>query len=361
MKIAIIGSRGIPPSYGGFETFTYELARFLVIRGNEVTVVNEKGGYGLKEIDGIKIIYSKYKKSKKPLRFYYNSLALVKRDYDIVLVCGVGGSLFYKLVHGKAIIVTNVDGLEHLRGKYTFIQKLVVRFLQRVATITSDYLVADSEEVKLFWVKKQKISAKKIEAFYYGAHISEKYYSSLLDKYRLIKDSYYLIVARLVPENNIEMVINSFSIYAGNKKLIIVGDINDNNYSKNISKNEYKNVIFVGGVYDKQMLDGLRVNAFAYIHGHSVGGTNPALLEAMASSCICICHDNVFNKEVTNNEQLYFDSVSSLKLLLHKLESNGEREKFKIKAKRRVSENYTWDRVGAQYNDLFQKLIQHKK
>lgn len=361
MKIAIIGTKGLPATYGGFETFAWNLSRFLILKGNQVTVVNEKGISTINEIEGIKILYSKYQKSKNPLKFYYNSLKLVKKHHDIVLVCGVGGAFFYKVINGKAIIVTNVDGLEHLRRKYTLLQRFVVKILQKASSIFSDYIIADSDQVKIFWSTNFRKSRNKISAICYGADIPEKFDSVLLDKYAIFKNQYYLVVARIVPENNIKMILDAFSNYRGSKKLVVVGEVNDNNYSKEFATVLNEKINFFGSIYNKPMLDSLRINSFAYIHGHSVGGTNPALLEAMACECICLCHDNVFNREVTKNEQLYFDAAVSLKLLVENLETMPDLIDYKSKAKSRVIENYSWEQIGNQYVQLFDLLIKKGK
>ncbi len=357
MKIAIIGSKGIPANYGGFETFAFHLAKILSAN-HEITVVNEKHNMAGEFDFPVKIIYSDFMKSENPLKFYRQSLKLVSTLNDIVIVCGVGGSVFYPLQAGKAKLVTNVDGLEHRRGKYTMLQRLFVYGLQRTATLFSHHIVADSTEVEQYWKKRFMISKTKITAISYGAEVPEKFDDSVLSEYNLTEKNYFLVVARLVPENNLQMILNSFSDYNGKKKLVVVGSTSDNPFAETISKNRSEQIVFTGGMYQKEKLDCLRKNCFAYIHGHSVGGTNPALLEAMAANSICICHNNVFNREVAGEGQNYFSSHDELLERLNNLESNPDSgSRFSELTFQRVKDHYSWDRIASQYESLFYSLL----
>lgn len=356
MKIAIIGSRGIPPNYGGFETFTYELALKLAEKGHELTIVNDKSNCLDSIYNNITVINSVYNKGQKPLHYYYNSLQLVKDNHDIILVCGVGGSLFYKILKIKTMVITNVDGLEHLRGKYSFWKKILVYFLQVLSAKHSDWLVADSIAVKNYWTNRFLFVKNKITAIAYGANVPEKYDSSILEIFSLEKDNYFLVVARLVPENNIEMILSGFSQYKGLKKLVIVGNVKDTKFYSGRSKRESENIIFTDGIYNKPQLDALRNSAFAYIHGHSVGGTNPALLEAMICKCCCVCHDNIYNREVTNNEQFYFSNGKDLFDRINYLEERNV-DRYKEMAFKQVMNNYSWNKIADDYEKLFFQLI----
>jgi glycosyltransferase involved in cell wall biosynthesis len=361
MKIAIIGSKGIPANYGGFETFAFHLAKILSSKHN-ITVVNEKESIAGEFNFPVNIVYSDFMKSKNPLKFYKQSIQLVCDSNDIVIVCGVGGSIFYPFQAGKAKLVTNVDGLEHRRGKYTMLQRLFVYGLQRIATLFSHHIVADSNEVEKYWKKRFAISNKKITAISYGAEVPEKFDDSVLTEYSLTGKNYFLVVARLVPENNLQMILNSFAEYKGKKKLVIVGNTSDNPFSQAISNNSSEQIIFTGGIYQKEKLDSLRKNCFAYIHGHSVGGTNPALLEAMAANCICICHNNVFNREVAGENQNYFSNHDELVERLNYLESNPDSgSRFAELSLQRVKEHYSWDQIASQYESLFHSLLPDRK
>ena len=356
MKIAIIGSRGIPPSYGGFETFTFELALKLAEKDHQITVVNDKNNVVKNIYNNITILNSIYNKKEKPLHYYYDSLKLVKENQDVILVCGVGGSLFYKFINVKTILITNVDGLEHLRGKYSFWKKCMVYFLQKLSAKYSNYLVADSIAVKNYWMSRFLFAKDRITTITYGAIVPEKIDASILDKFNLEENNYFLVVARLVPENNIEMVLSGFSEYKGSKKLVIVGNINDSDFSQFLLQKRNESIIFTDGIYNKSQLDALRESAFAYIHGHSVGGTNPALLEAMICKCCCICHDNIYNREVTNSKQFYFNNGKDLLDCIYLLEEIKGIIHYKEMAFTRVMENYSWNTIVQEYEKLFFQL-----
>jgi len=361
MKIAIVGTKGIPAKYGGFETFAFHLAKHLSMASHEVTIVNEKDNHAAQFDFPVNICYSTNKKSEHPLLFYKQSLKLVCKSNDIILVCGVGGTMFYPLAKGKALLVTNVDGLEHLRGKYTFLQRKFVFVLQKLAALFSDHLVADSAEVKKYWLRRFPGKEKKISDIAYGAEEPVVFDDSILKKIGVSSGDYYLVVARLVPENNLQLILDGFAKYKGNKKLVIVGNTNDNPFSITISKNGNDRIKFIGAIYDKPLLDSLRKNCFAYLHGHSVGGTNPALLEAMICKCVCICHDNVFNREVSGNDQLYFNTSSKLSERIFDLEKDSlMKERLSVSAYQRVVSNYSWSKIAERYSQMFSDLMKGK-
>ena len=362
MKIAIIGTKGIPANYGGFETFAFHLTKHLASASFEVTVVNEFDNPETRFDFPVTILHSDFKKSKNPLLFYKQSLSLVIGTHDIVLVCGVGGSIFYPFKKGKAIIVTNIDGLEHLRGKYTYFQRKFVFLLQKITTVFSDHLIADSNAVMLHWLDRFPKSKHKLSTIAYGADIPYNFDESILLTWRLEPESFFLVVARLVPENNLIMILNAFAMYKGNKKLVIVGNTSDNSFARSISQSSDNRILFIGGLFVKEKLDCLRKNCIAYIHGHSVGGTNPALLEAMICKCVCICHSNIFNDEVTGNTQLYFDSATTLLNILNTVESDAElRAVISEKAFTKAGNEYTWPLITEKYRKLFTTLFLKRK
>jgi glycosyltransferase involved in cell wall biosynthesis len=266
------------------------------------------------------------------------------------------------LLARNAKLITNVDGLEHRRGKYSLLQRLFVYGLQRTATLFSHHIVADSNEVEKYWKKRFMIPQDKITSISYGAEMPVKFDDSVLTEYNLTEKNYFLVVARLVPENNLQMILNSFAGYKGKKKLVVVGSTADNPFAKTISNNRSEQIIFTGGIYQKEKLDSLRKNCFAYIHGHSVGGTNPALLEAMASNCLCICHDNVFNREVAGENQNYFRNHEELIAKLNNLENNPDSGiRFAELTFQRVRNYYSWEKIASQYEALFHSLLPDRK
>jgi glycosyltransferase involved in cell wall biosynthesis len=355
ITVAIIGSHGIPARYGGFETFTEHLAQLLSKEDFEITVVNERDNDS-NGITEIKIIRSKYNKSQSPVAFYRDSISLVKGN-QVVIVCGSAGSIYYTKIP-KSFIITNIDGLEHKRKRYSIVQRMIVLYLQRQAVRRSATVVADSNQIKKYWTDVYPDAAGKIKVIPYGADECYPFDETILQNYSLKPSEYFLVIARLVPENNIEMILNAFRHYQSNKKLVIVGDA-DNQYGQHLKRLAGKRVVFTGSIFDKKVLDSLRTGCYLYIHGHSVGGTNPSLLEAMAAGCACLCHDNLFNRETTSDLQEYFKESYDLAIHLNNLEHNHENVvAMKKQALIRVKE-FSWKKVSDAYADLIRQSAEN--
>ncbi len=358
MKVAIVGSRGIPASYGGFETFAEEISYRLNARGMDVTVVCQHTELQTGLLNCVNLVYSRYSKAHNPLLFYRDSLRKALKGTDIILVCGVGGAIFYPLLNRKGcLIITHVDGREELRGKYSFLKKMYVRIAQLFAAKYSDHIIADSFAIRKFWLENYNLAERKISAIEFGANFMKHVDDSCIDKLGLQQAGYYLVVCRMVPENNLENILKGFVKSGSMKKLVLVGDVSDE-FGRALKKFESSQIIFPGSIYNKQALFALRKNCFAYIHGHSVGGTNPSLLEAMAAGSICICHDNEYNRETTNGSCFYFKDENELAEQILKTEALSELEKssYSLGAMRRILNYYNWDRV----TDEYVKLFQHK-
>lgn len=358
MRISIIGTHGIPARHGGFETFAAHLARACAKAGIKIIVVNQKNNPIVPCPENVEIISSAYNKSTSPLKFYRDSLKLAAPDSDIILSCGVGGAFFYPGIRSLPVkIITHLDGLEHNRKKYSYLQRFVIYLLQYLTTKRSDILIADSQEVWGYWINRFPGHSKKIKVISYGADECLQFSPNVLLDYRLIKNEYFLVIARLVHENKLEEIINSYNHYIGRKKLVIVGALENTSFVKKLKKIATERVLFTDAIYNKNILDSLRQGCFIYIHGHSVGGTNPSLLEAMAAGCACLCHDNVFNQEVTEGNQIYFHSSYDLSIMLNLLEHKSNDIKVhKLKALERVRKEYTWDRICSTYIELFNRL-----
>jgi glycosyltransferase involved in cell wall biosynthesis len=358
MKIAIIGSRGIPASYGGFETFAEELSLRLQKKGEEVSVVCQAAMNELSEYNGVALHYARFSKEQNPVQYYRDSLRIASGYADVILVCGVGGSIFYPLAGGrKPVIITHVDGREELRGKYSFLKKAYVRAAQWFAARFSGHLIADSFAVMEYWKKKYRVAEQKITTIEFGGDHLVPESGSQFQKFGLETGGYYLVVCRMVPENNVDVILAGFTASGSTRKLVFVGEPSGS-YGKDLLRHASSQIIFLRGVYDKAALISLRKNCFAYIHGHSVGGTNPSLLESMAVGNICICHDNVYNRETTEGRLLYFTDSSSLaqRVCEAGMMSDTDRSSLSAAAKDRVAGYYNWDRITDLYFSLFNQL-----
>ena len=237
MKLGIVGTRGIPAKYGGFETFAQELAPRLVHRGFEVTVYCDKDSYDSKEYLGVRLQYLKTTKSNNPLKFYYEGLKVAINECDIVVVTGLGAAIFYPIVkRGKSILITNTDGIEYKRDKWGFFKKLFLKLCEYIDVKFSDVLIADSKGIKEHLINRYNVKEKKVWLLEYGAYLNDYVDYRYLDEKQIEHCNYYLIVSRLVPENNIHIMIEGFVKSNIERPLIIVGNLDNTDYVKELLK-----------------------------------------------------------------------------------------------------------------------------
>lgn len=360
MKVAIVGTRGIPANYGGFETFAQELAIVMAKSDMSVCVYCDKSDTRAPEsFKGIELHYASTTKTKNPLLYYYVTIKAALKTSDIVLVTGTGGSLFYFLnIFKRKIIVTNCDGVESRRAKWSFLKKTFIRITEFFAMKYSRAIISDSQGIEKYL--KEKYSKKihgKIHTIEYGAVINTTEDQSALQKFKLNPDEYYLVVSRLEPENNIHLIIDGYKKSKTDRPLIIVGNLQEKAYVQELQSHASDSIRFIGGVYDPDELATLRKFCFVYVHGHSVGGTNPSLIEALGSGNICLCHDNEFNREVTESKMFYFDEQNfqnSIEII-ENLEENKRRE-LNDYAVNRIASHYNWESITERYLALFSQL-----
>ena len=360
MKIGLVGTRGIPARYGGFETFAEEISPLLAANGIDITVQCDHDSYPLDEYKGVKLYFSSVTKSQKPLKYFYEGIKWGIRNNDVIIVVSTAASLFY--FHNffkRRIILTNPDGLEHRRKKWSVAKKTYLRLSEIFAVRFSDYLIVDSDSIRKYFISTYKGIGRKIKLIEYGAYQNRYSDSEVLNKYGLELNCYYLVVCRLEPENNLEMILNAYSDAATICPLVIAGNILNNNFVKSlVTRYSSARIKFIGGIYDRKELNALRFSCKAYIHGHSVGGTNPSLLEAMGSHNIILAHDNEFNREVTLGNQLYFSTSEQCRIRINEIElmAAKECERFKELSYSMVAAKYNWDNILKKYLDLLKEI-----
>ena len=359
MKIGFIGTRGIPASYGGYETFVQELAPFLVVKGIECIVYCDRDSFDKPVYKGVHLKYLNITKSESPLKYYFKSLKQAAKECDILYVAGTGGALFYSLFKSKkSIIITNTDGIEHRRDKWSFAKKLFIKILEFFAVKFSDYIVADSIGIKKYLLNRYKVKSDKIIQLEYGAYLNNYKNIDVLREYGIEHNKYYLVVSRLEPENNVHLMIEGYLLSSQNIPLIIIGNLQENSYVNKLLSKASDNIRFLGGVYDANKLNAIRFSCFAHIHGHSVGGTNPSLLEALGSSNIIIAHDNIFNREVAGNSMYYFNCPTELNFVFQELQLLNSSEKNELSeiSQNRIKEYYNWDSIRIRYYNFFEAI-----
>jgi glycosyltransferase involved in cell wall biosynthesis len=321
LKIGILGTRGIPNHYGGFEQFAQYLSLGLVQRGHEVFVYNsDQHPYQEKEWNGVKIIHCRDLEYKFGTfgQFFYDlncNRDAAKRNFDILLHLGyTSDSVWHWKWPKNTINMVNRDGMEWKRSKYNKMTQRFLRWAESLAAKNAQVLVADSPRIKEYLRETYNKDAVFIP---YGAELFTAIDADVPAQHRLVPYEYFLLVARMEPENNIEMIIRGYIASLHKFPLVIIGNMT-NKFGQYL-KNSYNhpNIRFDGPVYDQPELSNLRYHSARYFHGHSVGGTNPSLLEAMACNCNIAAHDNVFNKAVLNSEADYFSSAEEIATLIN--------------------------------------------
>jgi hypothetical protein len=316
LRIGIIGTRGIPNRYGGFEQFAQYLSLGLVQRGHDVYVYNSSN-HPYKECgwNDVQIIHCKDPGSTLGSfgQFIYDLNCINdsrNRGFDVLLHLGyTSDSVWHRRWPKNTINIVNMDGLEWMRSKYNKPTRLFLKWAEALAAKNADVLIADSEYMQQYIDKTYKKQAVFIP---YGAEPFSAIDLSAFRKHKVNPGQYFLLIARMEPENNIEMIIRGYIISGNAYPLLIIGDTHNKFGKKMASKYSDSPIIFYGPVYDQPELNNLRHHSVKYFHGHSVGGTNPSLLEAMACQCNIAAHNNTFNKAILREHADYFSSAEEV-------------------------------------------------
>ncbi len=353
-KLGIIGTVGVPAKYGGFET----LAHHLVLNLNhkfDITVYNSENAYSDEEKvakwKGAKMVYVPLNANGIQSIFYdLYAMFHAIRNCEYLLVLGVSAGLFFPIfkLFSKKRIIVNIDGLEWRRPKWNWFAKMYLLLSEMIACRFADEVITDNRILKEY----VKIRYNKISSLIeYGADHVSKQEKSPKNKiqFPFLNKDYAFKVARIEPENNIEMVLEAFSSQS-ELDLVLVGNWDLNNYSKKIriEYSQFSNIHLIDPIYKTETLDVLRSNAYVYVHGHSAGGTNPSLVEAMYLKMPIISFDVIFNRVTTNNQAIYFSDVEELLKIINNI------EKFPLYA---IAENlkgiadkqYTWKNISLKY------------
>ena len=364
MKIAIIGSRGYPYIYSGYETFVKELSERLVKKNVLVTVYCHDALFNKKPkvVNGINLKYIKGINTKSLSQLTHSFFSILNAcfsDYDIIFVVNAANGPFgiiTKLFNKKTVI--NVDGLEWLRPKWKGIGATYYKFAARMATIFYDQIVNDAEEMRKIYLE---LFGKDSKVIAYGPKENTDKASKIHDKLKLKKLDYYLIVGRLIPDNNWDILVDGFKLSSSNKKLVIVGDNPfKNKFQDNLTNTESGNIIFTGLIKDQGELCDLFKNSYAYLHGHEYGGTNPTLIEALSFGNAVIALDTVFNREVLQDGKfgLFFNkNKNSVKeLIVYADDNKKEILALKNNSKQALEKKYEWDYIIDQYIEVFKEV-----
>ena len=361
LRIAILGARGIPADYGGFETFAEQLATRWVVRGHSVTVYAEHVGARPpdREYRGVQVRHRRRPSWGAASVLAYDCACLwdARRGYDLVYMLGYGAAwaCWWPRMFGVPVWI-NVDGLEWARSKWGWLARAYLLGMEWVATRAATRLIADARAIaQRFRVRYPRGAPCSFVA--YGAEPMHpaQFDASMLAPWGLESGGYLLVVARPEPENHVLEIIQGYLRHGGTTPLVVVGAVTGQTpYQRRLLEQAGEHVRFIGGVYDQQQLGCLRAHAACYLHGHSVGGTNPSLLEAMACGNWVIAHDNPYNREVARDAASYFSTPAELEERLREWSARTPDDAMHRgdRARRIVAQDYDWERVVDAYEAL---------
>ncbi|WP_366184850.1 DUF1972 domain-containing protein [Flavobacterium ovatum] len=356
-KIAIIGTNGLPGKYGGWDQLVNHLTKNLEKKFSFLVYTSSHNAEpGLTEYNGAKLKIVKLKANgiqSIPYDIYSMLHACFK--CDILYICGTSGciALPFMRLFGKRIIL-NPDGQEWKRKKWSGFIRWFLKVSEKLGVKYADIVVADNKKIQEYLLEQYKKESVLIE--YGGDHVLKIPLSvATAQKYQIEANKYAFKVCRIEPENNIHLILEAFKI-EGKTKLVIIGNWNYSEFGKNLKINysNCKNIILLDPIYDQKILDELRSNCALYIHGHSVGGTNPSLVEAMNLE-LCIVSFNVdYNVETTENSAIYFNNSSELIEVLKK-HNKGliDIGNIGLKMKEIADRRYTWEIITNKYAKIF--------
>ena len=361
-RIAIIGTVGIPAKYGGFETLTEQLVSNLSDEF-DFTVYCSKKKYSKEErishYKGAKLEYINLE-ANGVQSIFYDCISILKslKNNDILLILGVAGAFilpFIKLFTNKKIIIS-IDGIEWKRDKWSYFAKFYLFWAEKMAVKYSHFDISDNESIQDYTAMRYETLSKVIE---YGADHTLQVKPNQTDysKYTFLNGNYAVKVCRIEPENNIHVVLNAFSLNS-NTNLVVIGNWENNEYGKSlkIKYSAFKNIFLYDPIYDQREIDLIRGNATFYVHGHSAGGTNPSLVEAMYLGLPVVSFNVSYNKTTTENKALYFSNELELTKIIQNLTKN-DLKTLGLKMKSIAERRYKWEIIAEKYKQLFIEVL----
>jgi glycosyltransferase involved in cell wall biosynthesis len=360
MKLAILGTRGIPANYGGFETFAEELATRLAGRGHDVTVYcrSNNVSHRLPVYKGVRLkllptIGTKHLDTV--VHTFLSVLHAVTLRFDCILMCNAANAIFAIVPRATGTpVALNVDGIERKRKKWGVAGRTYYRLSEYLATIIPNVIVTDATVIREYYLKTYGKTSTMIA---YGADCSRTESQEVLKNLNVASREYFLYVSRLEPENNALMVVRAFEQVQTGKCLLIVGNAPyAQGYIRQLRSTTDPRVRFPGGIYGPGYHE-LQSHAFVYIHATEVGGTHPALIEAMGAGNCVLVYDTPENREVAGECGLFFRDTESLSRQIRvTLKDPTLVESLRIKAAARAKAQYSWDAVTGAYENLLARL-----
>jgi glycosyltransferase involved in cell wall biosynthesis len=358
LRIAILGTRGVPPRYGGFETFAAELGTRLVARGHTVAVYcREDGARSWQGIERIVLPAIRHKYFETVSHAFLSAIDALRRDFDVVLVCNAANAFVLPILRAARIpVAVNVDGIERHRRKWNILGRAVYAMGESLSALFANRMVADAEVIATYY--RQRHGADPV-VIPYGSEFPEEGDSDVLQRLGVDARGYILYVSRFEPENNPLEVVQAYEKLGDAPPLVMLGQgLYAPDLVRELQRHAGDKILFPGALYGADYRT-LQRNALIYVQATEVGGTHPAMIEAMASGGSVLAHDTPENREVGGEAVRYFrlrpaETLSSS--LREWLEPSEERERMRDAARRRAKDRYRWDGVTDDYEHLFGEL-----
>lgn len=359
-----MGTRGVPASYGGFETAVEEIGKRLALRGHDITVYCRNPGQTLTEYEGMHLVNLPAVRHRMAETLSHTSLsaarAIIKDKPDVVLLLNAGNAPLIRPLKAAGIpVAIHLDGLESKRAKWRGAGARYYRWAEKLAVKQGDEVIADAQAIA---DHVQATYGRECTVIPYGAEVIDPG-AERLGELSLIRRDYHLIVARFEPENHILEAVHGYRLSDETRPLVIVGSAPYSQWYIDKVREaavDDDRIRFLGGVYDQELLDQLYANARTYIHGHSVGGTNPSLLRAMGAGAPVQAFDCEFNREVTANQALLWSNPEQLAVHLDEIAAGDldeELAELVDAGRNRIAEHYQWDAVTSDYEALVDRLF----
>jgi glycosyltransferase involved in cell wall biosynthesis len=362
--VRILGTHGVPANYGGFETAAENIALFLVRHGWRVIVYCQADGAGPIKED----VWNRIERVTIPVnlpgwkgtsQFDWLCISHACQFADLCLTFGYNTALFSTRLRVKGIPnVINMDGIEWSRARWGFAKQAILYINERIACYVGSHLIADHPEIEKYLLTRAP--QRKITTLTYGADPLSDAPAELVEQLGLQPGSYLNLVARSIPENSILEMVQGFSMQPRGCKLVVLGKYEPalDDYHRQVMAAASDEVVFLGSIYDKNVVQSLRFHSLAYVHGHTVGGTNPSLVEAMAAGNPVIAHNNAYNRWVAQDAALYFSDSTGFGEAVGKLLASPDLlAALRVNSKRRYLEEFTWEHVAGQYEQLLIRFL----
>lgn len=370
-----MGTRGVPAQYGGFETAVEEVGTRLAAKGHAVTVYSRNPGQTLSEYRGMRVVNAPAIRHRVTETLSHTAAstahAVIKDRPDVALVLNAGNAPLLKPLKAARIpAAIHLDGLESKREKWRGAGARYYRWAEKAAVKWGDAVIADSRAIADYVEQRY---GRRPTFISYGASVIDPG-SDRLSELDLIRRDYHLIVARFEPENHVLDAVHGYRESEESRPLVVVGSAPYSDWyidKVHQAANSDSRIRFTGGIYDQELLEQLYANARSYIHGHSVGGTNPSLLRAMGAGAPVLAYDVEFNREVTANQAFFWSGSQELRDILDRIAGahdldhedavDAQLQSFSEAGKERIATTYQWDDVADQYEALLTDLAAKRK